>query len=118
MKADYRASTDQFYKDLGILKVDHIIKLELSKLMYSINKGTVPLNVANVFNTQNHIYNTRFCSELRYQEHRQFSIMNNSFICLAPQIFSKIDPAIRECTSLNTFVKRCKNLLLYSDCLA
>ena len=56
MKANSRASTANFYKDLSILKFDDIVNLELCKFMFRVNRNEIHPNVTRFFNNYQHDY--------------------------------------------------------------
>ena len=112
MKADYNSSTSHFYKDLLILNVDGIIKLESCKLMYQVSNDKAPDVISQIFKNQQHSHDTRFANDPQYNERRNFAIVYNSFLSTAPQRYSLLPITVRNSTSIESFSKKCKKLFI------
>ena len=108
MKANSRASTANFYKDLSILKFDDIVNLELCKFMFRVNRNEIPPNVTKFFNNYQHDYRTRYNHESKFDQRRNFQIVNESFLSVAPHNFSRLSVNVRNSPSVKSFAKNLK----------
>ena len=59
--SSYNSHSDPLFKKTNILKLDNLNELSVSKYMYALNSGTLPINLANAFsqNRDVHRYNTK-----------------------------------------------------------
>ena len=90
MDANSRASATRFYKDLSLLMFDDVVDLELCKFMFRVNRKDNPSSIVNFYSNYGHDYNTRFSKESQYDERVNFQIVRDSFLCLAPQKYSRL----------------------------
>ena len=58
---NYNSHSDPLFKKTNILKLDNPYERSVSKYMFALNNGTLPINLANAFfqNRDIHRYNTR-----------------------------------------------------------
>ena len=110
MKANSRASTAEFYRDLSILKFDDVVNLELCKFMYRVNRKEIPPNVIKFFSSYQHDHITRHSQESQYNQKRNFVVVNESFLSMAPQKYSRLSVNIRNSPSIKSFAKRFKKV--------
>ena len=103
------------YSDLKILTLDQLIKLEHNKLTYKISKGSLPRKIREIIHCdQNnkslqkyHNYNTRKKSKPNIPRPKAQKY-TKSFLCNGIRALNELTPELTACTSITTFVKKCK----------
>ena len=110
MKANSRASTDTFYKDLSILNFDNVVNLELCKFMYRVNRKEIPPNIIKFFSNYQHEYGTRHHQEFQYDKKRNFKVVEDSFLSLAPSRYSRLSMNVRNSPSIKSFSDNIKKI--------
>ena len=115
--AKYNSHTHNFFHELGLLKYDSIIDLEILKLMFKVANNNVPLPIMNLFNTHSNIhgYDTRNKNDPRYFGHQNFSYIQKSFICLGPKLWSQLQTNMKTYKTKNSFVLNYKKSILNSQ---
>ena len=83
--ASYNAHTNDIFKELGILKLQDMIDVELNKLMYLATKLKLPKPLNNIvtLNSDVHQYKTRNRKDPRSFSHKS-AVFNNSFLAKGP----------------------------------
>ena len=105
-------ATDNIFKELLILKLDHIIDMEMVKLMYNVSNHLVPKPIVDIFSTKDHTYNTRYKENPQLDLKQKFDILSKSFMCKGPVLWSQINTQIKECPTLKSFLVNYKKSLL------
>ena len=105
-RSAFDAHTDPLFKNLKILNLENIYKLQIGKFMYQYRSGLLPYSFNNMFSVthQVHSYGTR-SSEFFHL--RKFCI---SF--QGPTFFNSLSFEIRNATSTATFCCKLKVFLL------
>ena len=80
--------------------------------MFKVDKGFIPPYFSSVFCINDvHSYNTRFATKYHITVHRT-SLLHHTIHIAGPILWNSLDSNIKSVTSLNTFRRRLKNLLL------
>ncbi len=113
--ANYNDSAKPIYKKYGILTIDDMLKLELSKLMYKNYTKVLPKPLLELFtsNEDIHNHNTRH----RHDAHiifRRTDQTLRSFVHKGPDLWLRIPDEIKQAKSLNSFKRQMKNFLQIS----
>ena len=109
-KLSYNESTSSSIKKLGIVKISHIFKIQLGKLMYSFSNGQLPKSLLCLF-TQNvdvHQHNTRHHKDPHVVS-RKSSVVSKSFIHAAPKIWFELPANIKACKTTKSFKYKLKS---------
>ena len=109
--ARYNAGTDALFVDLNLLKLTDLIDLELLKLMYLFSKNDLPKQMYSVFSVNKpiHRYNTRFRNDPQIIQ-RHYSVLDKSFLCRAPVLWSKLPGELRACKTISSFKRNFKKM--------
>jgi len=108
-RANYNAHTDELFVNLNLLKLNDMIDFSMLRLMYLHSKNSLPSPVLNLFNTNRdiHTYNTRHRNDPIIIR-RNFSLLNKSFLCKGPLLWSGLNPVIKNCKTLVSFKRNIK----------
>ena len=111
--ATYNASAAPLYKELNILNIDSMYKLELGKLMYMHSKSELPTALQSIFlvNIDIHEHNTR----ARQNAHivpRNKQEISRSFIHRAPHQWYRIPENVKQSLTVRSFTKTYSKYLL------
>ena len=110
-----------------VLELSELIKLENYKLGYKLLNNMLPdklsADISHDKNnnplTKKHSYNTRNKKQLNIPKHASSSY-HNSFLCASIRVFSTLPHSIVTCTSIQSFLTKCKQHLTqknwYTDC--
>ena len=110
-----KTEINKSYGELKILTLDQLIKLEHNKLAYKIANGTLPIKIKEIINhdqnnkslQKNHKYNTRKKSRPNIQRPKTKNY-TRSFLCNGIRALDELTPDLTICTSITSFVKKCK----------
>jgi len=95
-----------------ILTIQKLQKLQVVCFMFKVDKGFIPPYFSSVFCINDvHSYNTRFATKYHITVHRT-SLLHHTIHIAGPILWNSLDSNIKSVTSLNTFRRRLKNLLL------
>ena len=104
LNARFNAPSTPIYKQLGIPKFNDIAKIQMCKLMYSYNIGSIPESMKSLFvrNSSIHSYNTRHSNEPHVVARRTSSI-SKTVIHQAPKLWLDLPLQMRNINSINYF---------------
>ena len=109
-KIHYRESTDNVFKELKILKVQEINKLEISFFMFKFYNNQLPKNLSDIFSANYHIqhsYGTRHAGDCHLPR-KSATLGQFSLAFQGPKIWNSIDNKTRNIKSFNTFKNNIK----------
>ena len=103
----YNTSTSPLFRQLNLLKLNDIHKVELLKFMFSYVHGALPPSLFSMFqlNEYVHSHNTR----QRNTPHIQTINMNlfsRSFLCRAPKTWLDLSTTFRSMSTIKTFKRK------------
>ncbi len=109
----YRDHTEEHFKNLKILRLDDLYKLNMSLIMYKYNDRLLPKSLQTMFkqNQDFHSYNTRHRSNFSAPKHKS-TTYHRSIMQMGPEIWNKIPDEIKKANSINTFRNKYKKYLL------
>ena len=112
-KVGYRESTAEIFKELKLLRVDQIIELEISILMFKYNSGQAPHRLNQLFkpNHMVHSYETRNRNNC-YIPCRSSRLGQYSLSFQGPKIWNSIDNKTKDTKSVFSFKKCIKQKFL------
>ena len=113
VNSSFRINYEQIYKDNNILKVDDVIKLEIGRFSYKLNKDILSNKIKHFFVTgvSIHNYNTRNKNSARSLKHST-NIFNKSIFNTASVEWLKIPFSVKNANNYKTFCKNYKKYLL------
>lgn len=105
----YNAHTDPLFRKHKVLKVEELVKLELTKFAFEIKSNSLPQPIQNLFNTgrEYHNYNTRSRDNPLVNKHKS-AVFNKSFLCRSPSIWSAASNHLKTSKTKGTLVSRFK----------
>ena len=114
--------TGNLNKELGILPIKDMIKLENCKFGYKLNNKLLPIKTHELFYLDNkseslkkqHPYSTRNKSMPNWPKNTN-RVYRASYLCAGPQMFQTLPVETKLKCSLHCFTKSCKAYLLNSD---
>ena len=108
-KIQYRDSTVNFFKELKILKIKEIYKLETSLFMFKLYNNQIPINLTGVFsvNSQIHSYGTRLADDCHLPL-KSSRLGHYSLAYQGPKIWNSIENKTRKTKSFYVFKKNMK----------
>ena len=103
-RSAFDAHTDPLFKNLKILNLESIYKLQIGKFMYQYRSGLLPYSFNNMFlvTRQVHSYGTR-SSELFYLPQCRTNIRKFSISFQGPKFFNSLSFEIRNATNTASF---------------
>ena len=109
----FDAHTEPLFKNLRILNLKDIYKLQIGKFMYQCKSGLLPDSFNDMFlvTRQVHSYGTR-SSELFYLPQCRTNIRKFSISFQGPNFYNSLSPEIRNATSTTSFCSKLKAFLL------
>ena len=112
----FDAHTEPLFKNLRILNLKDIYKLQIGKFMYQCESGLLPESFNDMFLVtrqvrQVHSHGTR-SSKLFYLPQCRTNIRKFSISFQGPNFYNSLSPEIRNATSTATFCSRLKAFLL------
>jgi len=109
--AKYNAHTNNYFKELKILKIPDIIELELLKFTYCFVNTLLPAPLTQIFKTNSefHDYQTRNRSCPRNFKHKS-SKFHNSFLNKGPTLWSSLSKDNTDIINLKSFSKNFKTI--------
>ena len=112
-RSAFDAHTDPLFKNLKILNLESIYKLQIGKFMYQCRSGLLPYSVNNMFSVthQVHFYGTRR-SEFFHLPYCRTNIRKFSISFQGPKFFNSLSSEIRNATSTASFCCKLKAFLL------
>ena len=112
-RSAFDAHTDPLFKNLKILNLESIYKLQIGKFMYQYRSGLLPYSFNNMFlvTRQVHSYGTR-SSELFYLPQCRTNMRKSSISFQGPKFFNSLSFEIRNATSTASFCCKLKAFLL------
>ena len=115
MKQSPKVDMNLIYRQLKTLPLPQIIKLELIKLGYKVEKKTLPRPLQNIFNKKGgektHRYLTRNKNLPNIQAHTN-SAFNNSYVCRCISEYTKLPHRNKQAVSLKALTRGVKKELL------
>jgi len=112
-KSDFIAHTNPIFKNLYLLKLEDIRKLQISQFMFMIRNNNSLINFQDMFilNNQIHSYNTR-SSKLFHLPRARTKIRQYSIKYQGPVIFNSLSNDIKESVTYSSFTKKLKSHLI------
>jgi len=112
-KAKYNAPTNPIFKELGLLKLDQIIELEVIKLMYQVTNHQAPKPICSMFkrNTNIHNYETRRRHDPVIIK-RNYAPIDKSFICQGPKLWSGLNVDFKNSKTSKSLARKLKKNFL------
>ena len=109
----YNASASPIYKNLNILPIAKLFKLQLGKFMYLYSRSELPKPLQNIFtlNRDIHSHNTRN-KDAPHITDRNSKTICKSFLHAAPQTWYNISEEIKQLKNIKTFSGKLKKQLL------
>ena len=109
----FDAHTEPLFKNLRILNLKDIYKLQIGKFTYQCKSGLLPDSFNDMFlvTRQVHSYGTR-SSELFYLPQCRTNITKFSISFQGPNFYNSLSPEIRNATSTASFCSKLKAFLL------
>ena len=98
------------FKLLISKNINDLIDFELGKLMYKVFNNTAPKSIIDIFysGVTQHPYPTRHKDDPQYSETRNFSAVQDSFLCRGPSIWSQLNKTIKMCPTFKSFSNKLK----------
>ena len=93
------------YKNVNILKIEEITKIELLKISHRYIYGSLSSRLINLFNLSHHHYDTRTRNHLRTALHTTDKY-NRSFLGKSPQLWLHLTEAIKDIRKIKQFSKK------------
>ena len=109
----FDAHTEPLFKNLRILNLKDIYKLQIGKFMYQCKSGLLPDSFNDMFlvTRQVHSYGTR-SSELFFLPQCRTNTRKFSISFQGPNFYNSLSPEIRNATSTASFCSKLKAFLL------
>ena len=103
-RSKYNAHTEPLFKNLNLLKLDDLFKMNMLKLYYKLKNGTLPVYFMSMFSDveARHGYNTRTHGDLQMQFSKTSSCQN-CVRFLLPRFINETDDAILSKVSTHSF---------------
>ena len=107
-KAEFLAHTEPLYKNLNILNIDNIRKMNLALLIYKQTKfNEYDFNLE----TPDHTYNTRQRNDLVIPQHRT-TLISNSFLIQSIRLWNQIPQHFKTSLTIPSFKTKMLTFLL------
>ena len=115
-KIQYRESTQHVFKELKILKVQEINKLQISFFIFKFHNNQLPKNLSDIFsaNYQIHSYGTRQSDDCHLPR-KSTTLGQHSLVFQGPKIWNSIDSKTRNINSFNVFKNIIKRSIIDED---
>ena len=101
--------------DCGWITVRNLINFDLEVFMYNTQKGLVPDNIKDLFQTVNavHSYKRRAATDGKlHTVHTNLGVTQRSISCSGVKIWNDLPTNISDAQSIDVFKKRLKERLL------
>ena len=110
---EYNSHTNDSFKDLGILKIPDLYKINLCSTMFKLIKNPILYPISEFFiqNSQLHAYSTRYQSHYSVPYYAKAS-SQACFLYQATVEFNNIPQNIKVCPSIHSFRKKLKQLII------
>ena len=112
-KIKYRESTENVFKELNILKVQELNKLEISLLMFKFYNNQLPKNLSDIFSA-NYQIGTRHADDCHLPR-KSTTLGQYSLAFQGPKIWNCIDNKTRKIKSFNIFKNNIKRSIIDKD---
>ena len=107
------ANVDPFYKTLGVLKIDAMLKVEQAKFMFKFTSNTLPAVFNTYISRPKHSYSTSYVSNNNFSWiHAPTAKSQTSIRCSGPMIWSKVPAVLKQATNVKTFSRGLKKYLI------
>ena len=106
---NHRERIQPYYKNSKFLKVEDLIELSLLKISFRYTNNTLPIRIVNMFEFNNHGYQTRLNQVLRTPLHST-TIYNKCFIGRAPHFWHNLPQNIKDIKNIKLFNKKVSQL--------
>ena len=106
--SNYNDHTAPLFKELNILNIDDIIKVELAKYMYKFTNNILPLELTKFLKRGNEIHGYATRQENPISIKRNFAPLDHCFLTKAPEVWKKLDRTKKESKSLKNFIANLK----------
>lgn len=112
--AKYNEHTDPLFKRLEILKLNDIHEVKISKYMFALDKGTLPIPLMNTITPNNivHNHNTRNLNNPHIQP-RRTNIAGRCIRHNGPVVWYKIPIDIKEARTIKSFTYKLKKRYIH-----
>ena len=110
---NYNSHSDPLFKKTHILKLDNLYELSVSKYMYALISGILPINLANDFSQNRNVprYNTRNQLNPHIQS-RRTNIASRNIKPRGPDIWCNIPNEIKTSKTIKSFTNRINKLYI------
>jgi len=112
VKAKYNEHTDPIFKELKILRLEDIYKLNIAKYMFGIHTLPVNINKIVINNRQVHEHNTRNINNPHVRQ-RKTQVASKSFRHIGPLIWYQIPIAVKDSKSIKSFKSKYTKHILH-----
>ena len=113
----YNEHSDPLFKSLHIPKLDDLLNIQMCKTIHAFLNGELPNPLRPIFcsNSNVHSFNTRQHNDLHFAPMRM-DIVFRSFICRAPNLWSKLPDRLKDIRSTQSFDSQIKKHFISSYC--
>lgn len=108
--SNYNEHTAPLFKDLNLLRLNDLYKLNVGKFMYKMTHNKLPLPIKHTFiqNQEMHNHNTRQGVHIKY---RRTKIASNQISHKGPEVWLNIPADIQTAKTINQFKSKYKKFL-------
>ena len=114
--AKYNEHTNDLFKNLKLIKLHDLYRMQVAKYMFSLQKGTLPITLIKrlTYNTDIHHHNTRNVQNPHIAQRRTNSIASKSLRHKGPEIWYQLPEELRNKKILETFAYHLKKYIINS----
>ena len=111
-KSQYNAPSSPLFKEMHTLKLKDLCDSQILNFMYGFVNQNLPKPLLSMFelNRDIHSHATRQSTDPRPPKSNSY-IMNNSFLCKGPRLWSELDHKIKVSKTKSSFKKRTQTLV-------
>ena len=114
--ANYNSHSDPLLTNTNILKLDiadNIYELSVSKYMYALDSGTLPINISNAFSQNRDVHRSNTRNQLNpHIQSRKTNITSRNIKHRRPDIWCNIPKEIKTSKTINSFTNRINKLYI------
>ena len=110
---DYNAHTNDYFKELKIIKLNDIYKVNLGAIMFThiMDPTNYPISNRFIRNSHFHNYNTRNRDNFVIPLYSR-SISQSCFLYQASALWNEVPPSVKACHTVGAFRKKYKKYIL------